>query len=531
MLHKRKFLIPVVLVVAGCSAESPDTTLDSSQAIALGAANGIETASVDSAEAPIISGGIVSNLAEAQAEAELAVEPVAVAAPEPVAAPELVEAEPVVTESEVAESEPTPPVVEAAPVVEEPEVVVVESVAAVEQNEEQVSTGSLAETVVELAPPAPAAAQPDLCAFPTQESVISADWLDPQPGIGLPGYRSSITEQNGHKVTRVSSNSEWGASYNGQAIHQYSKRQVWNADDTLMEIGGRTVDTSTNQLVNGLIPLSSARNWSNSDPDTMLGIFFNPLPNVFASANVRTGEVNFLREFGDYTSCTLGDFEGSVTNNDDKVVLACDHRSTGARTLISYDIANDTVLGTMNPKWDYNWASFSPSGEYIVLENNAWPSSDARELVRFDPDFSNRFVLADETEHGDFGVDENGDEVYAMLRWDIIFYVRLKDGSRVDMTVSSSGNSIGNGHISCRNAVGRPGWCYVTSYNKSRIMAIKISENAPAAELWGYHRSGIENYYSTPKGSASRNGDKIIFTSHWYNQGEINDYLMECNAL
>ena len=130
-------------------------------------------------------------------------------------------------------------------------------------------------------------------------------------------------------------------------------------------------------------------------------------------------------------------------------------------------------------------------------------------------------------EHGDLGFDDNGDEVYAMLTWEVISYFRLRDGAHFNLTISDDNNPIGYGHLSCRNS-NRPGWCYFSSYEKARIGAARISATASMVEHWGFHRSSADNYGSQPKGTSSRSGSSFLYTSDWYSRGEANDYMTTC---
>jgi len=387
------------------------------------------------------------------------------------------------------------------------------------------ASGSLIDTV-ETIEPAAAAQAASLCTFPDQNSTLQQSWTDSNSGNAVPAYQATVDATlSNTQLTRMSSNSAWGLS-NGKAVHHYSKRQAWNADETLLDIGDRTVDVNSMSIVNGLIPLSTGRNWSNLDPNVMLGIQYNPEPNEFVAANVVTNEITVLRRFDGYNACTLGDYEGNVSNDDGRVMLSCTEKSSGQRTHISYDIANDTILGTLAAEYNFNWGGFSQLGEYILIENNTYPDANPR-IIRYDPDLTNPLLLTNEAEHGDFGFDDNGDEVYVMQLWDVIYYYRLKDGQRVDLSVSNEGNTIGWGHLTCRNSQ-RPGWCYFSSSKASRVGAVKISATESVMEFWGFHRSNYDNYDTQPKGTASRSGDKYLFISDWYGRGETNDYMFTC---
>jgi len=360
--------------------------------------------------------------------------------------------------------------------------------------------------------------------------------------MAIPAYRDTVAgDVPGVTLTRISDNSVFGLS-NGQARHRYSKRPAWNANETRMDVGNKVLDGSNYDILVNFIPLSSARSWSYTDPNMMFGIAYDPKPNVFTRWNANTGELQALRVFSEYDQCSMGSGEGSLSNDDRYVALVCHGGSRGVEEVLSYDIRNDEILGRVATRSDYNWASVSSSGSYIVVENNASGSSD-RQLVRYDLDMQNRTILTDKRHHGDMGVDNNGDDVYVMINWDYISYIRLKDGARVRLGVSNATSVLaGHGHISCR-ATQRPGWCYVSSYEESRVGAFRLGienetpigttfnglplfQGVAEFELWGYHRSSGSSYDVQAKASVSPSGRKIVVTSDIYGRGEINDYVL-----
>ena len=364
--------------------------------------------------------------------------------------------------------------------------------------------------------------------------------LDSQPDANVPDYLAPQTEPDtGNTLTRISSNEVFGVE-NGKAIHQYSKRQAWNADGTLIDVGDKVLDATTYDILVDSNTVAD-RVWSNVDPDLIYGTrFVQETLNEFVSHNVRTGEIKVIRKFDAYENCRLGDGEGNISNNDQYVAINC--RTGNTHDLLSYDLVNDKILGKRKAHKNFNWMGFSQSGEYILVQNI---KQDQEEMsaFRYDKNFENQLLIAERVEHGDFGIDENGDDVYVTISWDVFSYYRLKDGSKVNLSVSDIDNQAGHGHVSCRN-IDRPGWCYFSSYGQNTVGAIKLGmrrftwpgedstgqiarQGISEFQLLGFHRSTSSNYASTPKASVNRSGTKVIFTSDWYGRGEINDYVLE----
>ncbi len=379
--------------------------------------------------------------------------------------------------------------------------------------------------------------------FPPERAEFSL--VDPNPDADVPGYKSSQDVPGLNTVlTRISSNSAHGVS-NGSARHAYSRRQAWNANETYMLIGEKIIDASTYDIIVGAIPISSAVNWSNLNPQLMYGMRYKGgTLNTISSYNISNGSIDDLYEFSGYNSCTFGDGEGSISNDDRYVAISCTSSSSGNRHIIGFDIQNRQVVGEIQVGSGFNWASYSQSGQYMLVEDRNASTSTGSAIVRYDTNLQNGTIITEHRSHGDIGVDVNGDDVLVMISWDYISYVRLNDGKRVNLAVSNNVAPIaGHGHISCRN-INRPGWCYFSSYDSSRVGAVKIGmaageptytdndglnvvEGLGVVEHWGFHRSSFSEYNSQPRASASPSGQKLVMTSDWYGRGEINDYTLE----
>ena len=452
-----------------------------------------------------------------------------------------------------------------------PEVVAAPAVAVVPTASEEIATDVEAantaevDSAVDTTSPDVAAAQPveastvdapDVAFIDTNESapqtaevnpsqnalpVVAAVYGDdPNPNAAQPAYKSEhLFPTIGTALLRATSNAALGVE-NGIAVHAYSRRQAWNMDGTLLDAGNMIVDANTLDVFSPF-HLISSRNWSNTNPDLIIGTkYVGYSLNELASHNVRTGEVTSIHVFTDYNFCLMGDGEGNISNDDRYVALAC-RDASGGNTLVTFDMATKTVLGQIPAASNYNWVGFSQSGKYVVVENhkNGDPNIS---LVRYEPDLSNPVVLTNQVEHGDLGVDINGDDVFVMISWDYISYFRLKDGVKVNLGVSDIVNHMGHGHLSCRN-IKRPGYCYFSTYGPGRVGLVKIGfdENQTPAvdtnnelayigyaefQLLGFHKSTSSTYESQPKASVNPDGTKVIVSSDWYGLGEINDYII-----
>lgn len=323
-------------------------------------------------------------------------------------------------------------------------------------------------------------------------------------------------------VTRVTSNSRLGVR-NGLARHHYSKQQAWNADETLLDAGGRLISMSDYSVSPATIAMSRSRNWSNLDPDIMYGIRFSgQRSNEFARYNVHERRSELIRRFDDFYTCRMGDGEGNISNDDRYVALVCTNPGQ-APTLISFDIADNRILGQKRLAHDYNWAGFSQSGEFVVVEYSSGSSID-NQLLIFNQNLDHLRTVHNNIEHGDLAFDVDGNEIYLMIDALEMSYIELETGTRRELKFANSGSLFNHGHVSCRN-LRRPGWCYFSN-GEGVVGAVKIASPAEV-EVWGFHRSSRVSYDVLPKASVSPSGSQVIFTSDWYGTGEINDYIVK----
>jgi len=331
-------------------------------------------------------------------------------------------------------------------------------------------------------------------------------------------------EQTETWITRVSDNDVFGLP-NGQAIHLYSKHQPWNVDETMLDIGGMLLRADTFEPLRE-IPVTTARSWSNTRAEVIVGLVFNPINggvNRLVEYDIYNDSVSELGVFDDYHNCTMGSQEGGLSADDRYVVLACENQDGTVTTLLSYDMIERSVIGKLQAAENYNWAAISPSGRYILIENNRDPEPNPQ-LIRYSRNFTESLALG-RPAHGDFGSDQSGNEVYVMIDSDRFYYFNLESGIEEVVQLHPENYPIGHGHLSCRNTF-RPGWCYFSSNSSGRVGAIRIDPNKPEVEAWGYHYSSAASYSRLPKATVNRSGTQVLVTSDWFGQGHTSDYIL-----
>lgn len=367
-------------------------------------------------------------------------------------------------------------------------------------------------------------------------------WGVPQTPTEIPNpaYLESVTDQDLNlKITRISDADVFRNEINLPELgfegmqHQYAKTQAWNADMSLIHLGTVFFLNADDYTIHKTITSASLidSRWSNTDPNI---IYYGEGEN-FMRMNVHTEETELLHHFPGYQYVTIGPWEGNITKDDKYVVIT----SYDSKHASIYDIENDVVLASkVFNGVGIDWASFTPSGDYVVVSNN---ETDHTEI--YDLNFNYQRDLVDETQHADFAIDQEGNEV--MVQVIELSMIRLSDGLITDLIPASdytsgtcgynSHNPNIGGHVSGR-AFDIPGWALVSAsthecsndfagyYWRTEMFMIKL-DGSGIIRSYGYSRTSDTSYTSSTKASISPDGKKVIFASDWGTFGDPVDPL------
>ncbi len=362
----------------------------------------------------------------------------------------------------------------------------------------------------------------------------------------LPNYGERVIDNsvpNSIQITRITEVYNYiDSNGNPQVMyptHEYSKTQLWNADQTLYKNRSwKVYDAHTYQEVQD-IGVSSLYPcyWSNINPDLLWSFKENgDIKKHFISTNATQVVGTITNASGNaYEYVKLGPGEGNIDKNDYYVALV--GKDGLDMDVIIYDLQNlKTVFrkkfvgcwqngGSSFPHY-VDWVSISQSGNFVVIMWNHNTTSQANPYVEngqshfgvevyntMDMQYQNRIIHYGN--HGDLGYAADGDEVlvqfYGVHRNGLYMY--KLNGSGFTTIIQNPDFGI-DGHISCRN-INRPGWAYVThadAAQSGQMLAVKL-DNTGTVEYFGHHFSSNTSYEQSPMATASPNGDKICFKS------------------
>ncbi len=371
------------------------------------------------------------------------------------------------------------------------------------------------------------------------------------------------------------------------ARNDYSRRQAFNADDTLqLVIDGpnkwHLYDANTHTHLKELtaLPQGDAEpQWSATDPKLL---YF--LPGYMGSEmqvkelNVSTGNV---RVVGDFAARLKSLFPGSMPDNastraegspskDGKywcfmvtdAVAKNEYGTPLGVGVFTWDRETDTIVGSMPLKGEIpDHVSMSPSGKYCVVSSDGAIGTSA-----FTRDFTKKTTLLKTSQHSDLALDANGRDVYVAINYlndplggndGDVFFTDLETGFRTTLfnVYSQAGSNL---HLSGK-AFNKPGWILFdtnaddgdqadkkddngnlikksvrtapTKWMQRKVLAMQLRAN-PTIYTLGATRALYNGYWTAPVASVNRSFTRIVFNSNWHSDSEtdVDTYSIEIPA-
>ncbi len=350
----------------------------------------------------------------------------------------------------------------------------------------------------------------------------------------LYGYVVDSSVPTPMRLTRIT---DYVASWDWYPHHEYSKIQPWNANATIYKFYTVAIyDAQTFQMIREL-PGSELypTYWSNINPDIMYSFRENGDVKTYSVSQDQITLRGHITDAdsNDYEVVKLGPGEGNIDKFDHYVALV-GKRGTDLDVIIyNLQTFQAELIRTFPGAWgngtnDFpqyiDWVSVSQSGNYVGImwdHNNTSPSNPFNghygvEIYRrSDMQFLRR--IADYGNHGDFGYDTNGNEVFVQF-WGPTGSLNMYYLDHLERVVlSNNPDFVGEGHISCRN-LQRPGWAYVSQDDSSRsgqIVAVRL-DGSGIFEHFGHHFSSSMNYLKSPMPVPSPDGSKVMFKSDFW---------------
>jgi len=242
--------------------------------------------------------------------------------------------------------------------------------------------------------------------------------------IPKPAYLGSYIEPNfGTRVTRITDRQS-----NNEGGHPATKTgPAWNSDMSIIKLNYKLYDAKTFEKKN-LSDLADnalsgrARSdvrWSKIDAHTIYTMTSgNELTKVVFNDQYTDANVKVLHNFGkvEYEKVSFGEGEGNLDNNDE-IVLSAKKPNSDTVYAILYDLRANQIKwrhSVPDVRWgrNFDWISISPKGNYIVVNDEGGENGA---IHVYDRNLNNQRKIDNVTEHGDLGVDQQGNEVYVQF--------------------------------------------------------------------------------------------------------------------
>jgi hypothetical protein len=356
-----------------------------------------------------------------------------------------------------------------------------------------------------------------------------ADAVVPTPDVSAPRYLRPTTDPAfDTRVTRITDDpgvTSGDVTWGDRARHGYSKVQPWNADESLLMIlnSGRPstliLDGETYEYRFAVDFAHDEIRWHPTRPNVMVYTRGNTL-NLY---DVASAQHTLLRLFAEYEdtryALKIGPWEGNLSNDGAWIALVSAAES-GEYEVYAYDISADTKhrpmsLGQESLRADFDWASMSASGTYVVIQRS---DTDTRVYDR-EMNFVGKLPV--NISHFDLAVDVDEEDVAVGVSkpgaYDgSVVKVRLRDGHVTRLTTLGYAS-----HTSTRN-IRRRGWAYVTYQTRSaswppyhdEIVAVKM-DGSGAIERYAHMHALRTDYPTEAQACPSPDGRRVVFASTW----------------
>lgn len=335
--------------------------------------------------------------------------------------------------------------------------------------------------------------------------------------------------------------------------NEYSRVQVFNADETLILIRGLggtayIFDADTLKPVRKLAFAGAVDpRWDASDRNLL---YYIEETRLYAY-NVRNDELRLVRDFSsDFPDQKLAAvwtrYEGSPSIDGRYWGLMAEDQNWIPVAFLVYDRVADRIVsrrdmrGVPGIEDDVDHVSISPLGTYFVAAFDRYCEkdtlgSDRRPcgLMVYDRNLKNGRSLRRIIGHYDLALDAEGQEViiFGDIDTDEIAILRLSDGRVTALyPIDFSHGSIGM-HFSGQ-AIRRPGWALISTHDDSarsntwmddQVFALELKKGGRVVRLAHTHsivNSKMEHdYWAEPHATVNRDFTRVLFTTNWGRSG------------
>lgn len=318
----------------------------------------------------------------------------------------------------------------------------------------------------------------------------------------------------------------------------YPKNSAWSKDATYVYLHGgrRILDGSTYADLGSVGTAAKADYpvWSNVTDTRMYGADDGQSTGTgrLWVCNVTGPTWSILTDFTGgavsgqtraYGYVEIGNYEGSISNDDHLIALACNTSSSksGQWDVIAYDPIDNVVRGTLtNLGGQPSECGVSQSGSYVYVNGIADGSGTFQGCRLYTSAMASVRQIVTYRPHLDMGYEDEAGTVEALINAQAGTSHRLSDGTTTDLFPGANPAIMG-GHVSCRN-LDYPGWSVWSdsqSANSAKrgyrqIVALK-NDGSEDVMIFGNHHEVADiadnGNYAVP----NRDLSLVMVTTRW----------------
>lgn len=373
------------------------------------------------------------------------------------------------------------------------------------------------------------------CALPSVSLAQVSDptRVIPSSGLSAPAAGATVTDPAfAVTIRRLTNRGQNG----GLATAEYPQIQAINADETRVlvstETDYRVMDLATGQDTHVGINLSMPR-WHPIDADVLIGFSQRSGNNIqfqhvqlLGGGMAMTTDVVNISALG-FRGLTLGSWEDASA--DGRYIPILNQANGGDQAAII-----DTVMGTVRTQIStggLDWVGVSPSGQYMAVQYANRGTGPTSGLVIHDAATGQALGHAtDHHEHGDLGVDAQGQDVFGTVAWTDL----CANGEAPCFSVSPLPDAVDTNRLANRRVFDPPVGNYTTcrAHRRGGFCLSSDDYGGPGGapfrgEIWlnrmsdgavlrlAHHRSSSGSYYNLVRPVLSPTGRYALYTSDW----------------
>ena len=339
--------------------------------------------------------------------------------------------------------------------------------------------------------------------------------------------------------------------------NDYSRRQAFNADQTLMFVFGSNgywhlYDANTLAYIKPLVGLAgdAEPQWDPTDPNALYYVPINGGTQLL-KLDVRSNTSSVVADFaGKLPTWAAGaahvwsKAEGSPSADARYWGFQVEDGSFSMLGYMVWDLVDNRMVGARATDVRPDHVSMSPSGRWFV--SSGWEGTWA-----WSPDFSEKKKLHGSTEHSDIAIGANGHDMFVSIDYQSangdVFSTDIDACPSVPADATDAPTCVRtvlfstyvNGsttalHISGK-AYAKPGWVVISPYGTqptrdgdypwyaNKVFAMQLAANGQVYQL-AEHRSVWDptttSYWFEPQATVSRDFTRIFYNSSWDSHDE-----------